>query len=121
MARRRGAWRHSAHPLPAFEDGREPTRTRRTAKSGPSGTIRAIAPFRKSTLFGRRHLAALLIETRYLNAVDPRAYTWPVPSPARQPPLADQIDQLMPWAYADTAVSRPRGSGCPTLGRPPKQ
>jgi transposase len=70
--------------------------------------IRPIALNRKNALFagsdqGGVHwgVIASLIETCKLNAVDPQAYLADVLSRLVNRHPASQIDQLMPWAYAD--------------------
>ena len=69
--------------------------------------IRPIALNRKNALFagsdqGGVHwgVIASLIETCKLNAVDPQAYLADVLSRLVNRHPASQIDQLMPWAYA---------------------
>jgi hypothetical protein len=71
-------------------------------------SIRPIALNRKNALFagsdqGGVHwgVIASLIETCKLNAVDPQAYLADVLSRLVNRHPASQIDQLMPWAYAD--------------------
>jgi transposase len=71
-------------------------------------TIRPIALTRKNALFagsdqGGVHwgVIASLIETCKLNAVDPEAYLADVLSRLVNRHPASQIDQLMPWAYAN--------------------
>ena len=71
-------------------------------------TIRPIALNRKNALFagsdqGGVHwgVIASLIETCKLNAVDPQAYLADVLSRLVNRHPASQIDQLMPWAYAN--------------------
>jgi transposase len=70
--------------------------------------IRPIALNRKNALFagsdqGGIHwgVIASLIETCKLNAVDPQAYLADVLSRLVNRHPASQIDQLMPWAYAN--------------------
>jgi transposase len=70
--------------------------------------IRPIALNRKNALFaGSDHggvhwgVIASLIETCKLNAVDPQAYLADVLSRLVNRHPASQIDQLMPWAYAN--------------------
>jgi transposase len=70
--------------------------------------IRPIALNRKNALFagsdqGGVHwgVIASLIETCKLNAVDPQAYLADVLSRLVNRHPASQIDQLMPWAYAN--------------------
>jgi transposase len=70
--------------------------------------IRPIALNRKNALFagsdqGGLHwgVIASLIETCKLNAVDPQAYLADVLSRLVNRHPASQIDQLMPWTYAD--------------------
>ena len=70
--------------------------------------IRPIALNRKNALFagsdqGGVHwgVIASLIETCKLNAVDPQAYLADVLTRLVNRHPASQIDQLMPWAYAD--------------------
>jgi transposase len=71
-------------------------------------SIRPIALNRKNALFagsdqGGVHwgVIASLIETCKLNAVDPQAYLADVLSRLVNRHPASQIDQLMPWAYAN--------------------
>jgi transposase len=71
-------------------------------------TIRPIALNRKNALFagsdqGGVHwgVIASLIETCKLNAIDPQAYLADVLSRLVNRHPASQIDQLMPWAYAN--------------------
>ena len=71
-------------------------------------SIRQIALNRKNALFagsdqGGVHwgVIASLIETCKLNAVDPQAYLADVLSRLVNRHPASQIDQLMPWAYAN--------------------
>ena len=71
-------------------------------------TIRPIALNRKNALFagsdqGGVHwgVIASLIETCKLNAVDPQAYLASTLTRLVNRHPASQIDQLMPWAYAD--------------------
>jgi transposase len=71
-------------------------------------TIRPIALNRKNALFagsdqGGAHwgVIASLIETCKLNTIDPQAYLADVLSRLVNRHPASQIDQLMPWAYAN--------------------
>jgi hypothetical protein len=73
--------------------------------------IRSIALNRKNALFagsnqGGVHwgVIASLIESCKINSIDPQAYLADVLSRLvnRHPP--SQIDQLMPWAYANPVV-----------------
>ena len=72
-------------------------------------SIRPIALNRKNALFagsdqGGVHwgVIASLIETAKLNAVDPQVYLADVLTRLINRHPASQIDQLMPWAYAQT-------------------
>jgi transposase len=74
-------------------------------------TIRPIALNRKNALFagsdqGGVHwgVIASLIETCKLNAVDPQAYLASTLTRLINRHPASQIDQLMPWAYANPVV-----------------
>ena len=86
--------------------------------------IRPMALNRKNALFagsdqGGVHwgVIASLIETCKLNAVDPQAYLADVLTRLVNRHPASQIDQLMPWAYADpwpenSAYDPARPGGC---------
>jgi transposase len=74
-------------------------------------SIRPIALNRKNALFagsdqGGVHwgVIASLVETAKLNAVDPQAYLADVLTRLVNRHPASQVDQLMPWAYANRVV-----------------
>ena len=102
---RRSATRSSTGPgSPSFlDDGRVEIESNLVER-----TIRPIALNRKNALFagsdqGGVHwgVIASLIETCKLNAVDPQAYLADVLTRLVNRHPASQIDQLMPWAYAN--------------------
>jgi IS66 C-terminal element len=93
-----------AHRARATDSGPLPP-----ARHGQNG--RPIALSRKNALFagsdqGGVHwgVIASLIETCKLNAIDPQAYLASTLTRLINRHPASQIDQLMPWAYANPVV-----------------